>query len=451
MNFENLSVKPEIVRALAEMGITEPTTIQEKALPIILSGKDMIGISKTGSGKTAAFGVPLLNKLVSGKPRQFLVLSPTRELAIQIAQELQKFGKYLRFSVTTVYGGVGYGPQIEGMARSEVIVSTPGRLLDHLERKQVDLSMLGCIVLDEADKMVEMGFIEDVEKIIQATAKQKQILLFGATISEEVRHIKQRYMHDPQTAEASRHVEEEYLAQFYYNVEPREKFSMLVHLMKKEGKPRSIVFCSTRNTVEIVTRNLRANGFKAEMIHGKLAQNKRSAVIEDVKSGKTDILVASAVAARGLDIKEVTHIFNYDLSRDPQEYVHRVGRTARAGDTGKSITLLGPQDHDAFNDILRRYQMNVVCLPREDFAQIPFAARQNRDGPRGRRFGRPAFGREERRGDRRGAPRQGMRSGGRSERGYGERDGFRHSGPRSSGIPEDHGSSRNWRDSVSAN
>ena len=379
MIFESLNVKQELVRGLSEIGVKEPTEIQEKTIPLIKEGKDVIGISKTGSGKTIAFGVPILENIQHGQGVQYLIIAPVRELAVQISKELRKFGKYVKFSVATVYGGVSINPQIEAIARADIIVSTPGRLLDHLENFDLKLDKIKCVVLDEADKMVEMGFIEDIRKILNETPNNRQVLLFGATISNEIDELKQEYMHNPETAQAEPHVDEEYLEQYYYDVKQFEKFSLLVHLLKKEQKDLAIVFCSARSTVEMVTKNLRDNGIKVDMIHGKLSQNRRLKVIENFHKGRPNILVASAVAARGLDIKDVSHIFNYDLSQDAQEYVHRVGRTARAGKTGKAITLLSERDHDVFREILSRYPVKVEQLPLEDFEKLRFNA--------GRRFG----------------------------------------------------------------
>jgi len=374
MTFDELNINQELVKGLNEIGVKEPTEIQEKTIPLIKQGKDVIGISKTGSGKTIAFGVPLLEKIEHGQGVEYLIIAPVRELAVQISNELRKFGKYIKFSVATVYGGVAINPQIEAIARADIIVSTPGRLLDHLENYDLKLDKIKCVVLDEADKMVEMGFIEDIRRILDETPTQRQVLLFGATISNEIDELKHDYMHNPETAQAESHVEEEYLEQYYYDVKHFEKFSLLVHLLKKENKDLTIIFCSARSTVEMVTKNLRDNGIKADMIHGKLSQNRRLKAIENFHKGKPNILVASAVAARGLDIKDVSHIFNYDLSQDAQEYVHRVGRTARAGKSGKAITLLSERDHDVFREILSRYPVKVEQLPLMDFERLRFNA-----------------------------------------------------------------------------
>ena len=390
MNFEQLGVHAEIVKALQEENITEPTLIQEKAIPQVLLGKDFIGRSKTGSGKTAAFGIPAVQLVTPKQGVQLLVLAPVRELVVQIAQELQKFGKYLHLRVACVYGGVSLGPQIEQMERAEIVVSTPGRLLDHLERRTINVSTLKCVVLDEADKMVEMGFIEDIERIMGALPREKQVLLFGATISEEIDRLKRKHMHDPVVVEAEVQVQQEFLQQYFYTVQQQQKFSLLVHLLKKEQIQQGIVFCSARSTVELVAKNLRQQGIKAEMIHGKLSQSRRLRTIEDFHHAGQGILVASAVAARGLHIDDVSHVFNYDLSQDPQEYVHRVGRTARAGKSGKAITLLSERDFDVFRDILSRYRLPVEELPLENFHRLQFDAR--REFSRGRDMGNSRFG-----------------------------------------------------------
>lgn len=386
MTFQKLKVSMKVVKALSEMGIKEPTDIQQKAIPIIKSGKDIIGKSKTGSGKTAAFGIPLLDFVSPRAGVQALVLAPTRELAVQISREIEKFGKYLPVKIATIFGGMAIQPQVKDISKADIVVGTPGRILDHLQRGTLVLSKLTHFVLDEADRMVDMGFIKDIERIISYAPKKRQMILFGATISREIEYLERSYMNHPIVAEAESHVAEEYLEQYYYDVRQQEKFSLLVHLLKTEEMGQSIIFCSTRYNVERVSKNLRAQGIKSGMIHGKLTQNKRLRIIGEFNKGKTNILVASPVAARGLDIKNVSHVFNYDLSQDPQEYVHRVGRTARAGETGKAITLLGPRDYDVFNQILNNYSLNIQELHKGNFPRLKFDS--SRDSRSGNRFGR---------------------------------------------------------------
>ncbi len=425
--FTELNIKPEIVSALNRQGIITPTSIQERAIPIILEGKDLIGISKTGSGKTAAFGIPILENLAQKQGIQSLIITPTRELAVQIAKVMKEFGENIKPKITSIYGGVAINPQMDSLETAEIIVGTPGRLLDHLQRGTIDLSNLKSVVLDEADKMVEMGFIEDIERILGETPKDRQIILFGATISEEVEYLKGKFMRNPVISKAEVHVEKDFLEQYYYNVEHNEKFSLLVHLLKKEKSDRIMIFCSARYMVEAVTQNLRDNGVKAEMIHGKMSQNKRLGTIERFNKDKFHILVASSVAARGLDIRNVTHIYNYDLSQDPQEYIHRVGRTARAGEKGKAITLLTDKDYNVFNQIMNRYpELNIEVLPNEKFEKVRFQ-RESRRGPRYGGRGTGGYG-----GNRPG----GNRSGGHGGRG-------RNSGSSNS---RDHSRTRKSRD-----
>ena len=256
MNFQELGIHPEVVQVLHKEKITTPTQIQEKSIPLILEGKDLIGISKTGSGKTLAFGLPLLEKVRPKHGIQLLVMAPTRELAVQISRELRKYAPSSIF-ISTIFGGMSMGPQIEELGHADVVVGTPGRLLDHLQRRNLDLSKIAAVVLDEADKMVEMGFIEDITEILNYTPETRQMILFGATISSEIDRLKHKYMHSPETAEAEKQVKEDLLEQYYYNVKQHEKFSLLCHLLKKEKFLRVIVFCSACHTVEAVAKNLK--------------------------------------------------------------------------------------------------------------------------------------------------------------------------------------------------
>ncbi len=427
MNFTELKVHENIVKALSELGIQEATDIQQKAIPLIKEGKDVIGISNTGSGKTAAFGVPLLETILPGQGIQLLVLAPTRELAVQIAKELQKFGKYLHLHIATIYGGVGFVGQEEQLAKADIVVGTPGRLLDHLRQRKADFSPLHRVVLDEADKMVDMGFIEDITSILEYIHDIQQMLLFGATLSREIDVLKEKYMRAPAQVEGEMQVKSELLQQFYYDVPRQQKFSLLMHLLRKEEKEadKVIIFCSSRSTVEMLWRNLHLQNMNADMLHGKMSQSRRLQMIDKFNKGAFPILVASAVAARGLHIESVSHVFNYDLSQDPEEYIHRVGRTARAGKNGKAITLLEQRDYDIFRQIQSRFPVQIEQLSEESFARVPFDT--------GRRFGDGRFSG----GDRgrygsgrygRGAERRGEERGrfGRNQESFGRRSGFRH-------------------------
>ena len=382
MTFKELGVKQEIVEHLAQQEITDPTPIQAETIGLGLQGEDVIGVSKTGSGKTLAFSIPLVQKIAKGKGIQALVIAPTRELAVQIAGEIKKISTFMHLNVTLVYGGVAIGPQIHSLRSAEVVVGTPGRILDHLDRQTINFSHIKFVVLDEADRLVDMGFIDDVERIISATPTSRQTMLFGATISDEIENIKRRRMKHPKTVKAAMQVEATYLKQYYYDIQPREKFSLLVHLLKKH-QSKTMIFCATRRTVDIVLRNLRKQNVPAEAMHGGLSQNRRNHVIESFHRGKPRVLIATAVAARGLDIKDVTHIINYDLSQNAEEYIHKVGRTARAGKSGEAITLLSPRDHATFSQITARFPVDVVRMPKENFPQVGFHMGPRDDGDRG--------------------------------------------------------------------
>ncbi len=380
MKFEELKIRKEIITALNELEITEPTDIQSRVIPEIKSGSDIIGVSKTGSGKTLAFSIEILEKIEQGKGVQALIVVPVRELAVQVAKEIRKFGKYLKQDVAIVYGGVSLMPQIEHLRRAEIVVGTPGRLLDHINRNSLNLSKTKIVVLDEADKMATMGFIQDIEKILQSTPKTRQTLLFGATIDHAITSIRDRYMKHPRIIKSEIHVASENLPQFYYEIDMREKFSLLVHLIKKEHPKLAIVFCSTIRTAEIVAKNLFKHNIDARVMHGKMSQHSRLKVLEGFHKGMPHVLVATAVAARGLDIKGVSHIFNYDLSQNPEDYIHQIGRTARAGGSGKAITLLSQKDHNTFSEVLRRYPVRVAKMQKENFIRIAFdTGRRNFD------------------------------------------------------------------------
>ena len=372
MDFKELGIKQEIVKALSEEDIIEPTDIQVQVIPKIKSGNDIIAISKTGSGKTIAFGSSILDNIKSGQGIQVLIVVPVRELAEQVAREIRKLTKYMKFSTAVVYGGVSLQPQIFQIKKADIVVGTPGRLVDHLSRRSLDLSKIKVVVLDEADKMSTMGFIEDIEILLKATPKQRQTLLFGATISDDVSKLKNHYMQSPIVIKSQAHVEENYLNQFYYDVDIKEKFSMLVHLIKKENPKLAIVFCSTRRNADLTARNLIKNDIDAQVIHGGMSQGKRLNVINGFHKGKPHVLVATAVAARGLDIKNITHIFNYNVPKNPEEYVHQIGRTARAGKSGKAITLLSSNEHSFFSAVLQKYPVKILKLPREEFKRAYF-------------------------------------------------------------------------------
>lgn len=353
MVFRKIGVSEHIIRVLDEERFEKPTEIQEKSIPLILEGKDVIASSATGSGKTLAFGSNIIHHCAHGKGIQALILAPTRELAEQISSALKKFSKYKALYITSVYGGVGITPQFLELKKADIVIGTPGRLLDHLERGSINLQNVKTLVLDEADRMLDMGFKIDVEKIIRQCPENRQTLLFSATIPPEIATLAHRYMKNPIKVSAASRVDPKKMAQVYYNVESNKKFSLLVHLLKHEHSTLVMIFCNTRQSVDFVANNLRANDVFATAIHGGFSQDKRNRTMSSFNSKKTNILVCTDVAARGLDIKEVSHVYNFDIPNDPKEYIHRIGRTARAGHEGKIINLLSDRDYDNFSRVLR--------------------------------------------------------------------------------------------------
>ncbi|WP_198002021.1 DEAD/DEAH box helicase [Archaeoglobus veneficus] len=357
---------------LLEMhGIEEPTEIQTKAIPLVEKGFDVVAQSETGSGKTLAFAIPIIEAAETGKGIQALVLTPTRELANQIENEFRRFSRHKGLRIANIHGGVPIEPQIRDLRRADVVVGTPGRLLDHVRRKTVDFSRVEYFVIDEADRMLDMGFIDDVKAIMRCTPKTRQSLLFSATIPPEVRALASRYMKNPKTIRTKELVDPKLLNQYYYDVDDSEKFSMLVHLLRKENPKKALVFTNMRKTSDIVAKNLFMHGFKASVLHGGLTQSKRDRMMERFRKGEIRVLVATDVASRGLDVKGVTHVFNYDVPSKAEDYIHRIGRTARAGKNGKAVTILGRKDHGSFRRIMVKYGLTIERLE-ETFQEVPF-------------------------------------------------------------------------------
>jgi len=363
MNLKGIKLNSDIVKAIKEIGFSEFTLIQEKSIPLILEGKDIIGQSSTGSGKTAAFGLPIVENVKQGQGIQALILTPTRELCVQVANAISVFAKYRKLKVMAIFGGVSINPQKEGLKSAEIVVGTPGRILDHLNSKSLKLDKVRFFVLDETDRMCDMGFFDDVKKILDQVPRSRQIMLFSATITNDIQKIVSLYMRNPVTIRGDQVVDPALLEQVYYDVAQNEKFAVLVHLLKNNSSGLSMVFCGTRRMADIVARNLRKNGLNAMPIHGGLTQNRRLHAIHSLKNKHIDILVATDVAARGLDIGGVNFVYNYDVPKTYEEYIHRIGRTARAGKNGLAITLLSPFDHLNFRNILRNSSLNIKNLP----------------------------------------------------------------------------------------
>jgi len=366
--FEKFGLGQDIVKAIIGMGFTEPTQIQEETIPLIAKGKDVVGESATGSGKTLAFGCGIVQGCKAGKGIQALVLTPTRELAEQVTGELKKLSYHKKLKLVSVYGGIAIGPQIHSLTKSEIVVATPGRLLDHLERGTINLSKVKVLVMDEADRMFDMGFIDDVQKIISACPKERHTLFFSATITERVKDLAKRHMKDFTIVSAKVYVDPSKLKQVYYDVTKNIKLGLLIHLLKEERDGLVMVFCNTRMTTDFVAKNLKANGIHAIPIHGGLTQNKRTNTLKMFNGAKVAVLVCTDVAARGLHIDNVSHIYNYDLPKDSKDYVHRIGRTARAGEKGMAVNLLSNLDHDNFGRIQREYRN--FTIEKKDTPQV---------------------------------------------------------------------------------
>lgn len=376
MNFEELNIEKSVLGSINQLGFKNPTKIQKEAIPIIKDGNDIIGQSETGSGKTAAFGIPLIEKTVKGGGVQALVLAPTRELAKQIAGDLEDLSKMKGLTIETVYGGVSINPQIQGLKRADIVVGTPGRMLDHMSRRTFDASNLKVFVLDEADKMISMGFIDDIKMIERQIPSDRQTLLFSATMPDSLIGIAKNFTNDPKRIKTAHKVRDDILKQFYYDVDRMEKFSLLAHLVNEENPDLFIVFCNMRYEANDVARNLKLNGINAEYLHGGLTQASRERTIERFHKGKIRCLVATNVAARGLDIKNVTHVFNYSIPKDAEDYANRIGRTARAGKSGKAISLLSRDDHASFGRILNTFSYEIEKMDKPDFKKLAFKKAQ---------------------------------------------------------------------------
>jgi len=369
MQFSDFKLSAPILKAVHEQGYHTPTAIQEQSIPLILSGKDVIGHSETGSGKTAAFGLPLLSTISHGKGVQGLILTPTRELCIQVSDALKGFGKYLPVKVVPVFGGVGLGAQMNAFRTADVIVATPGRLLDLIQRG-CKITTVRYLVLDEADRMLDMGFIDDVEKILRHTPKHRQTLLFSATLSSRLRNLVHRYMNSPVSVQAKTHVDRSLLAEKAFAVPQQDKFSLLVYCLKHETPGIALVFCATRRSCDKVAKNLRAQKIDATPIHGGLSQSKRILTINTLHKRGLGILVATDVASRGLHISNISHVYNYELPQTSDDYIHRIGRTARAGAKGNAVTFVTPQDSRDFKLILRNLGKDISATPLPTFEKV---------------------------------------------------------------------------------
>ena len=368
-SFSDLNIPAPILKALKEVGYEAPSPIQAATIPLLLEGRDVLGQAQTGTGKTAAFALPVLSRIDTKQTApQALVLAPTRELAIQVAEAFQTYAAHMKnFHVLPIYGGQSYGPQLQALRRGvQVIVGTPGRVIDHIEKGSLDLSQLKTLVLDEADEMLRMGFIDDVEQILQQIPDERQIALFSATMPPAIKRIAKTYLRDPsEVTVAAKTGTAENITQRYWLVAGMQKLDALTRILEAEPFDGMIIFARTKLGTEELATKLQARGFAATAINGDMAQVQRERTIEQLKNGKIDILVATDVAARGLDVERISHVINYDVPSDPESYTHRIGRTGRAGRSGDAILFITPRERGLLKAIERatRQPVSPLTLP----------------------------------------------------------------------------------------
>ncbi|MES2573868.1 MAG: DEAD/DEAH box helicase [Bacteroidota bacterium] len=371
MLFEDLSLSKSIQKAVFEEGYTEATPIQEQSIPLVLSGRDLIGCAQTGTGKTAAFAIPIIHQLhrivgssKKAKEIRALIVTPTRELAVQIGQSFDTYGKYTNLTQLTLFGGVSQVPQVDTLRKGvDVLVATPGRLLDLHKQGFIDLDSLHTLVLDEADQMLDMGFINDVKKIVKLTPKNRQTLLFSATMPIAIRELAEMFLKDPAKVEVSPvSSTAESVEQRVYFVEKTEKRNLLYHLIKNENLSNVLVFSRTKHGADNVVKALRKKDIPAEAIHGDKSQNARQRVLDAFKNKEVGVLVATDIAARGIDIDQLPFVINFDLPNIPETYVHRIGRTGRAGNEGIAISFCGKDEHQYWKDIQKLIKVDVKTI-----------------------------------------------------------------------------------------
>ena len=372
MSFDQLGLPATLLRAVSELGYATPTPIQQHAIPAVHQGRDLLAAAQTGTGKTAAFALPLLQRLDEEQPQprgprapRLLVLVPTRELAAQVGQSFDDFGRHLHQRTILIFGGVSPRPQVDALRQGvDVIVATPGRLLDHINERVVDLSRIRHLVLDEADRMLDMGFIRDIRRVLAVLPKQRQNLLFSATFSDEIRSLASGLLHDPLTVEvAPRNAPAELVEHRVHLVEQGEKRAVLSHLLREGKASQTLVFTRTKHGANRLAEQLERDGLQCAAIHGNKSQNARTKALADFKDFKVQVLVATDIAARGLDISELPQVVNYELPHVPEDYVHRIGRTGRAGCAGQALSLVSSDERDRLRAIERVLGRRINVLP----------------------------------------------------------------------------------------
>jgi ATP-dependent RNA helicase RhlE len=377
MKFSTLGLCEPILKAVAEEGYDTPTPIQAEAIPAVIQGRDVMAAAQTGTGKTAAFTLPILEKLAAGgsrvpKQARVLVLTPTRELAAQVVESVATYGRYLKVRTAVVFGGVNANPQIKALSRGvDVLVATPGRLLDLHGQRMVDLGSVEVLVLDEADRMLDMGFIHDIKRILNLLPKQRQNLMFSATFSQEIRNLAKGLINDPvEISVTPRNTTVEAIAQCVYQVDKQQKAALLIKLIKENNWEQVLVFSRTKHGANKLARQLESSGINASAIHGNKSQGARTSALAGFKNGSIRILVATDIAARGLDIDLLPHVVNYDLPHVPQDYIHRIGRTGRAGASGEAVSLVCADESKQLTDIEKLIKIDLERRVMEGFEPV---------------------------------------------------------------------------------
>lgn len=400
MSFSTLGLSAPLLKAVKEQGYSEPTPIQKQAIPVILSKKDILAGAQTGTGKTAGFTLPLLELLSSTKPAKSkqsiraLILTPTRELAAQVGESVELYGKYLPFKSAIIFGGVKINPQLVKLKKGvDIVIATPGRLLDHISQKSIDLRDVEFLILDEADRMLDMGFINDIKKILAILPKQKQTLLFSATYSDEIKKLSDKLLNSPVLIEVARpNRASEIVKQIVYPVDRERKRELLTHLINEGKWKQVLVFTRTKHGANRLSGQLEKDGITAVAIHGNKSQNARTKALADFKKGEVRVLVATDIAARGIDIDQLPHVINYELPNVSEDYVHRIGRTGRAGNEGEAISLVCVDEHEYLANIEKLIKKDIQKVWLKDFKPDPSIKAEpiNRGGNRGQRGQKPS-------------------------------------------------------------
>jgi len=397
MSFETMNLNPKCVQLLTKQGLTEPTPVQAQAIPFALEGRDVVAIAQTGTGKTLGFALPAVTRLAQGgvrKGTQMLVLTPTRELAHQVRDVVAPFGETLGLRTACVYGGVGMEPQTKALRRGvDIVIATPGRLLDHIERRNADFRNLSILVMDEADRMLDMGFMPDIKRILGVLPTERQTMMFSATFPRDIARLTAQFLHDPERVEiAPQSTAAESVTQNVYTVDSNRKMELLQKLLAEKGMDSALIFMRTKHRTDRVTKQLNRQGFKAQAIHGGRSQSQRQKALDGFRKGRYSILVATDVAARGIDVDGISHVVNFDVPKEAGDYIHRIGRTGRANAVGDAITFVAPEDFMALGAIEKALGRN---LPRADWEgavnvrTTSQTAKQGRPKAHGARSARP--------------------------------------------------------------